>query len=267
MDNKSTIAVINQKGGVGKTTTVINLATALSILGQNNLIIDLDPQGNATTGLGRSNNDEENNIYNLLIKKIELKDAIQKTDIKNLDIIGSNVNLSGLEVETANDSDRAFVLKKILDNEKNNSLLKYDNIFIDCPPSLSLLTIMALVASNEILVPLQTEFFALEGITQLVKTIDRIKVNLNPKLKVRGILLTMFDKRNKLSSQVDKEARNYFKEKVYETVIPRNVRLSEAPSHGMPCVVYDKTCLGSKSYLKLADEFIVKKSHNVESAA
>ena len=267
MGNKSTIAVINQKGGVGKTTTVINLATSLSILGQNILIIDLDPQGNATTGLGKSNNDENNNIYNLLIKKIELKDAIQKTDIKNLDIIGSNVNLSGLEVETANDSDRAFVLKQILDNGKNNSLLNYDNIFIDCPPSLSLLTIMALVASNEILVPLQTEFFALEGITQLVKTIDRIKVNLNPSLKVRGILLTMFDKRNKLSSQVDKEARNYFKEKVYETVIPRNVRLSEAPSHGMPCVIYDKTCLGSKSYSKLADEFLIKKSPNVESAA
>ena len=267
MKDRSTIAVINQKGGVGKTTTVINLATALSILGQNNLIIDLDPQGNATTGLGKSNNDEENNIYNLLINKIELKQAIQKTDIKNLDIIGSNVNLSGLEVETANDSNRAFVLKQILDNEKNNSLLKYDNIFIDCPPSLSLLTIMALVASDEILVPLQTEFFALEGITQLVKTIDRIKVNLNPDLKVRGILLTMFDKRNKLSSQVDKEARNYFKEKVYETVIPRNVRLSEAPSHGMPCVIYDKTCLGSKSYLKLADEFLAKKNLNVESAA
>ena len=267
MKNRSTIAVINQKGGVGKTTTVINLATALSILGQNNLIIDLDPQGNATTGLGKSNNDEENNIYNLLIKKIELKQAIQKTEIRNLDIIGSNVNLSGLEVETANDSDRAFVLKQILDNEKNNSLSKYDNVFIDCPPSLSLLTIMALVASNEILVPLQTEFFALEGITQLVKTIDRIKVNLNQNLKVRGILLTMFDKRNKLSSQVDKEARNYFKEKVYETVIPRNVRLSEAPSHGMPCVIYDKTCLGSKSYFKLADEFLIKKNINVESAA
>ena len=267
MNDRSTIAVINQKGGVGKTTTVINLATALSILGQNNLIIDLDPQGNATTGLGKSNNDEENNIYNLLIRKIELKQVIQKTNIKNLDIIGSNVNLSGLEVETANDSERAFVLKKILDNEKNNTLSNYDNIFIDCPPSLSLLTIMALVASNEILVPLQTEFFALEGITQLVKTIDRIKVNLNPNLKVRGILLTMFDKRNKLSSQVDKEARNYFKEKVYETVIPRNVRLSEAPSHGMPCVIYDKSCLGSKSYFKLANEFLVKKSHNVESAA
>ena len=267
MENKSTIAVINQKGGVGKTTTVINLATSLSILGQNNLIIDLDPQGNATTGLGKSNNDEENNIYNLLIKKVALKNVIQKTDIKNLDIIGSNVNLSGLEVETANDSDRAFVLKQILDKEKNGLLSKYDNIFIDCPPSLSLLTIMALVASGELLVPLQTEFFALEGITQLVKTIDRIKVNLNPDLKVRGILLTMFDKRNKLSSQVDKEARNYFKEKVYKTVIPRNVRLSEAPSHGLPCVIYDKTCLGSKSYFKLADEFLVKKNINVESAA
>ena len=267
MQNRSTIAIINQKGGVGKTTTVINLSTALSILGQNNLIIDLDPQGNATTGLGRSNNNEDKNIYNLLIKKIELQDVIQKTDIKNLDIIGSNVNLSGLEVETANDSDRAFVLKQILDKEKNNLLSKYDNIFIDCPPSLSLLTIMALVASEELLVPLQTEFFALEGITQLVKTIDRIKINLNPDLKVRGILLTMFDKRNKLSSQVDREARSYFKEKVYKTVIPRNVRLSEAPSHGLPCVIYDKTCLGSKSYLKLADEFLAKKNINVESAA
>ena len=164
MENRSTIAVINQKGGVGKTTTVINLATSLSILGQNNLIIDLDPQGNATTGLGRSNNDEDKNIYNLLIKKIELKNVIQKTDIKNLDIIGSNVNLSGLEVETANDSDRAFVLKQILGKEKNDFLSKYNNIFIDCPPSLSLLTIMALVASDELLVPLQTEFFALSKI-------------------------------------------------------------------------------------------------------
>ncbi len=265
--SRSTIAVINQKGGVGKTTTVINLASSLSILGQNNLIIDLDPQGNATTGLGKSNNDEINNVYNLLIKKIDLKDAIKTTEIKNLDIIGSNVNLSGLEVETANDSNRAFVLKQILDKEKEGLLSKYDNIFIDCPPSLSLLTIMALVASSELLVPLQTEFFALEGITQLVKTIDRIKVNLNPKLKVRGILLTMFDKRNKLSSQVDLEARNYFKEKVYKTVIPRNVRLSEAPSHGLPCVVYDKTCVGSKSYFELAEEFLVKKKVNVESAA
>ena len=266
MNNKSTIAVINQKGGVGKTTTVINLASALSIMGQNNLIIDLDPQGNATTGLGGSNNDEENNIYNLLINKIELKKSIKQTAIKNLDIIGSNVNLSGLEVETANDADRAFLLKRII---KKDELLisKYDNIFIDCPPSLSLLTIMALVASDELLVPLQTEFFALEGITQLVKTIERIKINLNPTLKLRGILLTMFDKRNKLSSQVDKEARSYFKEKVYKTVIPRNVRLSEAPSHGMPCVIYDKICLGSKSYFKLAEEFKKNNKSDVESAA
>jgi len=265
MSTRSKIAVINQKGGVGKTTTVINLAASLSIMGQNNLIIDLDPQGNATTGLGRSNNDEDKNIYNLLIKKKNLEEVIQKTEIKNLDVIGSNVNLSGLEVETANDSGRAFVLKKILETEKN-LLSKYDNIFIDCPPSLSLLTIMALVASDELLVPLQTEFFALEGITQLVKTIDRIKINLNPDLKVRGILLTMFDKRNKLSSQVDKEARNYFKEKVYKTVIPRNVRLSEAPSHGLPCVIYDKNCVGSKSYLNLAEEFVRKKNIEVESA-
>ena len=259
------IAVINQKGGVGKTTTVINLAASLSIMGQNNLVIDLDPQGNATTGLGKSNNDDDKNIYNLLIKKIKLKDGLQKTNINNLDIFGSNVNLSGLEVETANDENRAFILKEIL---KNNMEIinEYDNIFIDCPPSLSLLTIMALVSANEILVPLQTEFFALEGITQLVKTIDRIKVNLNPSLSVRGILLTMFDKRNKLSSQVDKEARNYFKEKVYRSVIPRNVRLSEAPSHGQPCVTYDKSCSGSKAYFQLAEEFKSQKNQ-IGSAA
>ena len=264
---KSILAVINQKGGVGKTTTVINLASALSILGQNNLIIDLDPQGNATTGLGKSNNDEDNNIYNILIKKKNIREIIQSTKIKGLDVISSNVNLSGLEVETANESNRAFILKEIIDSEKEGVLSKYNNIFIDCPPSLSLLTIMALVSADELLVPLQTEFFALEGITQLVKTIDRIKVNLNPQLNVRGILLTMFDKRNKLSSQVDKEARNYFKEKVYRTVIPRNVRLSEAPSHGLPCVVYDKNCVGSKSYFELAEEFLEKKNEEIGSAA
>ena len=257
------ISVINQKGGVGKTTTVINLAASLSILGHTNLVIDLDPQGNATTGFGKNNGDDNKNVYHLLIKKISLGQTIQKTNIQNLDIIGSHVNLSGLEVETANDSKRAFVLKEILASEKLGLLKKYDNIFIDCPPSLSLLTIMSLVASDELLVPLQTEFFALEGITQLVKTIDRIKENLNPTLSIRGILLTMFDKRNKLSSEVDKEARNYFKDKVYKTVIQRNVRLSEAPSHGLPCVIYDKSCVGSKSYFKLAEEF----RNKIESAA
>ncbi len=263
--SRSILSVINQKGGVGKTTTVINLATALAQKGSKILVVDLDPQGNATTGLGKSNNDEEKNIYNLLIGKVSVQEAIQSSNVEGLDLIGSNVNLSGLEVETANDEKRAFILKEILRNEKNGFLKEYENIFIDCPPSLSLLTIMSLVAADELLVPLQTEFFALEGITQLVKTIERIKTNLNPELKIRGILLTMFDKRNKLSSQVDDEARKYFKEKVYQTVIPRNVRLSEAPSHGMPCVIYDKNCLGSKSYFNLADEFLNQKSKKNEN--
>ena len=261
----TTISVINQKGGVGKTTTVINLAASLSILGQTNLVIDLDPQGNATTGFGKSNSDEEKNIYNLLIRKISLGQAIQKTNIENLDIVGSHVNLSGLEVETASDSKRAFVLKEILSSEKSGLLKRYDNIFIDCPPSLSLLTIMSLVASDELLVPLQTEFFALEGITQLVKTIDRIKENLNPELSIRGILLTMFDKRNKLSTQVATDVKKHLQEKVFETMIPRNVRVSEAPSFGMPAIIYDRRSKGSQAYLQLADE-ILRRTNSKEAA-
>ncbi len=264
---RSIIAVINQKGGVGKTTTVINLATALAKKGKKILVIDLDPQGNATTGLGKSNNDEKKSIYNVLIKKTSFQTAIQESSVHGLDLIGSNVNLSGLEVETANDANRAFLLKEILSNANESNLNKYENIFIDCPPSLSLLTVMSLVSANELLIPLQTEFFALEGITQLVKTIDRIKVNLNPRLKIRGVLLTMFDKRNKLSSQVDVEARKHFKEKVYKTVVPRNVRLSEAPSHGMPCIIYDKSCSGSKSYINLAEEFLNQEGESMGSAA
>ena len=264
---RSIISVINQKGGVGKTTTTINLATALAKKGKKILIIDLDPQGNATTGLGKSNNDEEKSIYNILIGKISVENAIQESSVKSLDLIGSNVNLSGLEVETANDANRAFLLKEILKKENNSLFNDYENIFIDCPPSLSLLTVMSLVSADELLIPLQTEFFALEGITQLVKTIDRIKANLNPKLSIRGILLTMFDKRNKLSYQVDNEARKHFKDKVYKTVIPRNVRLSEAPSHGVPCLIYDKGCPGSKSYISLAEEFINQNNQFMGSAA
>ena len=263
----SIISVINQKGGVGKTTTVINLATALAKKGKKISVIDLDPQGNATTGLGKSNNDEEKSIYNLLIGKTSPQNSIQQSAVPNLDLIGSNVNLSGLEVETANEANRAFLLKEILTNENDTYFNKYENIFIDCPPSLSLLTVMSLVSADELLIPLQTEFFALEGITQLVKTIDRIKVNLNPKLGIRGVLLTMFDKRNKLSSQVDAEARKHFKEKVYKTVVPRNVRLSEAPSHGMPCLIYDRKCSGSKSYINLAEEFINQNKQSMGSAA
>ena len=264
---RSILSVINQKGGVGKTTTVINLATALAKKGKKILVIDLDPQGNATTGLGKSNNDEEKSIYNVLIGKTPIENAIQESSVPGLDLVGSNVNLSGLEVETANDANRAFLLKNILGSKDNSRLKSYENIFIDCPPSLSLLTVMSLVSADELLIPLQTEFFALEGITQLVKTIDRIKVNLNPNLGIRGVLLTMFDKRNKLSSQVDTEARKHFKNKVYKTVVPRNVRLSEAPSHGMPCLIYDKNCSGSKSYINLAEEFINQSNQSMGSAA
>ena len=255
---KKIISVINQKGGVGKTTTVVNLSTSLAQLGKKILVIDLDPQGNATTGLGRSNGENNKNIYKVIIGQSDLKKCIQSSCVKNVDIIGSNVNLSGLEVETANDPNRAFLLKEMLTVKNRNILDDYENVFIDCPPSLSLLTVMSLVVADELLVPLQTEFFALEGISQLVKTIERIKINLNPTLEIRGILLTMFDKRNKLSTQVDDEARKYFKEKVYKTVIPRNVRLSEAPSHGVPCIVYDKACLGSQSYINLANEFVAQ---------
>ena len=186
----------------------------------------------------------------------EISEVIKKTNFENLDLITSNVDLSGLEVETADDGNRAFILKQKLTAYLNSSRGSYDYILIDCPPSLSLLTVMALVSSHSLVVPLQTEFFALEGLTQLMKTIERIKVSLNPELKIRGILLTMYDKRNKLSSQVEKEARDYFKEKVYTNVIPRNVRLSEAPSHGMPVLIYDKSCSGSRSYFNFTDEFI-----------
>ena len=261
------LSVINQKGGVGKTTTVINLAAGLTMKGKKILVIDLDPQGNATTGLGLSNTDKSNQtIYSVLNGTNTISDVIQKTSFENLDLITSNVDLSGLEVETAGDNRRAFILKEQIMLYLNNSEASYDYVLIDCPPSLSLLTIMALVASNSLIVPLQAEFFALEGLTQLMKTIERIKNNLNTELIIKGILLTMYDKRNKLSSEVEKEAREYFKDKVYRTIVPRNVRLSEAPSHGIPVLLYDQTCPGSKSYFSFTEEFL-NQEKIMESAA
>jgi len=258
--------VINQKGGVGKTTTVINLATAISFQQKKVLVIDLDPQGNATTGLGIFNDNNNKTVYDVLNGNCNFKDSIIDTKIDNLKIIPSNVDLSGLEVETANESRRAFLLKDKIEGFIRSEENDFSYVLIDCPPSLSLLTVMALVVAKSLIVPLQAEFFALEGLSQLIKTIDRVKVKLNPELNIRGVLLTMFDKRNKLSSQVESEAREFFKDKVYQTVIPRNVRLSEAPSHGSPVLIYDKFCSGSKSYLNFTEEFL-KQENIMESAA
>ena len=267
MSKTEILSIINQKGGVGKTTTTINLAAGLALKDKKILVIDLDPQGNATTGLGLlSSESSDETIYGVLNGTKKISEVIKKTQFQNLDLVSSNVDLSGLEVETASDSRRAFILKEQIMAYLKDFSDKYEYVFIDCPPSLSLLTVMALVASHSLVVPLQTEFFALEGLTQLMKTIDRIKINLNNELKIKGILLTMYDKRNKLSSQVEKEARDYFKEKVYSTVIPRNVRLSEAPSHGVPVLIYDKSCSGSKSYFNFTEEFL-NKQETLESAA
>jgi len=266
LNNTQIISVINQKGGVGKTTTVINLATALALQKKNILVIDLDPQGNATTGLGLSNQIVGKTIYDVLNGNCDFDESINETKINHLKIVPANVDLSGLEVETASDSRRAFLLKDKIESFIKSQKNDFSYIFIDCPPSLSLLTVMALVVAKSLIVPLQAEFFALEGLSQLTKTIERVKHNLNPNLDIRGVVLTMFDKRNKLSSQVDLEARKFFDNKVYKTVIPRNVRLSEAPSHGIPVLIYDKSCSGSKSYLDFAEEFL-KQETVMESAA
>jgi len=257
------IAISNQKGGVGKTTTAINLSTALSAIGQKVLVVDLDPQGNASTGLGLNYNEREKTIYGVLSNQTEIHEAIYKTNISNLFIIPSTVDLSGIEPELATERDRAYALKKIFSSTQ--ALDKYDFVFIDCPPALSLLTVMAMTVADSIIVPLQCEFFALEGLSQLIKTIDRVKNNLNPNLHIDGIVLTMFDGRNKLSSQVAEDVKAHLKEQVYETIIPRNVRVSEAPSFGMPVLTYDHRASGSQAYIKLANEIL--KQNNKQEAA
>ena len=252
------ISIINQKGGVGKTTSTVNLGHALATSGQKILVIDLDPQGNASTGLGIDRSKREKTIYEFLVNRNDDSNLyISKTKTENLDIICANVELSGFETEVADDNKRAFFLRDVLGQIKQKN--QYNQILIDCPPSLSLLTIMALVASDTVIIPLQTEFFALEGVSQLIKTIERVKENLNKNLLIQGVILTMYDRRNKLSGQVEQEARKYFGTKVYKTVIPRNVRISEAPSHGMPVIVYDRNSSGSVAYQELSNEILNQK--------
>lgn len=251
------IAVVNQKGGVGKTTTAINLATALVAVGRSVLLVDLDPQGNASTGLGVDRDHRDLTIYDVLSGDLTIDDATVETAIPGLSLVPSTVDLVGAEIELVDASRRSTRLGDALDAaRRTGSLSRYDYVIIDCPPSLNLLTLNALVAAGSILVPLQCEFFALEGLSLLLQTVRRIKVNFNPDLEIFGVVLTMFDKRNNLSHQVAADVRDVLGDKVFETVIPRNVRLSEAPSHGKPALIYDFRCPGSQAYIRLAKEII-----------
>ena len=259
-DPARVIAVANQKGGVGKTTTTINLATALAAVGKRILVLDLDPQGNASTGLGVDQADRQTNAYHVMIGEASIETAILDTQIPGLSLVSSGVDLSGAEIELIEVTNRLFRLKSAL----TGVIKMYDFIFIDCPPALGLLTVNALNAAHAVLVPLQCEFFALEGLSHLVRTIERIKTSYNEMLEIQGIVLTMFDSRNNLSDAVASDVRDFFGAIVYETVIPRNVRISEAPSYGKPVLLYDVGCAGSQAYIHLASE-VLKREKIVSS--
>jgi chromosome partitioning protein len=252
------IAIANQKGGVGKTTTAINLATALAACGKQVLIIDLDPQGNASTGLGVERGSRKTGAYELLADSIPLSEATKPTNVPNMWIVPTTPDLAGAEIELIDLERREYRLRDAL----SAGTLNYDFIMIDCPPSLTLLTLNAMVAADCVLVPLQCEFYALEGLSQLTKTIERVKRNLNPVLEIQGVVLTMFDKRSSLNEQVASDVRAHFADKVYDTAIPRNVRIAEAPSHGMPALLYDIRCAGSQAYIMLASE-VLKREHGL----
>ena len=249
------LAVANQKGGVGKTTTAINLGTALAAVGERVLLLDTDPQGNASTGLGVGKTSRRTTIYDVLVRGAAMRSAILPTAVPGLDIVPSDADLSGAEIELSAHSRRSYLLRDAIAGLGEGED-RYDYVLIDCPPSLNVLTVNAMTAANAVLVPLQCEFFALEGLTQLMRTVDLVRGSLNPSLEIQGVVLTMYDRRNSLSEQVAADVRSHFGDKVYDAVIPRNVRVSEAPSFGKPVLIYDIKCTGSQAYLKLAKEVV-----------